>query len=1462
MQKKLNLLRYFALWKETVLEPSQPVHSLENAFNSADVGLTIVGIGASAGGLEACKKLLAGLSAGHDMAFILILHLDPAHKSMMPDLLTGCTKMTVLQATDGMRIEADHLYIIPPGYYLSVSQGALRLSLPKTRREARLPFDFLLDALAREYGARAIGVVLSGMGGDGSLGLKALKEKGGLIIAQTPEEAGYKDMPKNAIATGCVDLILPVDQIPKAIENRNPKAINECKIATLTKIVDLLYAKTPYDFAHYKPGTLQRRTERRMGMLSIGQDNMDQYLALLQDDENELGLLSKDLFINVTSFFRDPETFDFLAKKTIPDLIANHVSERPLRVWCVGCSTGEEAYSLAILFFEAFLTTRRSIRLQIFASDIDQDAVSIAREGYYPDSIEADLSPTRLARFFSKEERGYRISPELRAVIVFAVHNVLADPPFSRLDLISCRNLLIYLRSDAQAKVASHFHFALREGGFLLFGSAEAIDGADKRFTLVSRSQRLYQRTGLNQREKQGSSRDITADAKNRKFFASAQAPPRQTVLAELCRRLVLETYAPAAALIDRDYKCLYYLGPIDAYLKLSSGHPFHDLLAMVSAGLRIRLKAAILQARQENARIVTKGGCIIRDGESLEFNIEVRPAPGEDEELLLVCFVDAPASSDKSTGPSFVLNDLPHMAELEKELEDTRIELQNVIHNFKISSEEQSAANEEALSANEEFQSTNEELLASKEELQSLNEELTALNNQLQETLEDQRTTFNDLQNVLYSTDVATIFLDTDLKIRFFTPATRQLFNVIPGDIGRPLSDLSLLAIDKNLMQEAKTVLQNFVPCEQEVKAQSGAWYTRRILPYRIQNNGVEGVVITFVDITDRKRIADALETARREAELANVAKSRFLAAASHDLRQPLQSLLLFQGALADLVKSDSKAETLVKRLNETVGVMSDMLDALLDINRIETGMIAPHVSSFPVNDLLKRLKKELICHAHAKNISLRFVPCGLFVESDSHLLEQMIRNLISNALKYTQHGRVLVGCRRRGEMLRIEVWDTGIGIPATELHTIFEEYHQLANSARERNLGLGLGLSIVRRLGLLLKHPVHVQSRPGKGSVFSIEVKLTPEQKTLQIEKRRHDVDIQANEENVQAAMILVIEDDPEIRLSLKSLLAAEGYSVAAEADGVGALELIRQKTIRPDLILSDYNLPNGKNGLEIAMQFRVELCKPVPVVVLTGDISTRTLKDIAAHDCLLLSKPVKPAELLNAIRRLLSPALLKNAAIAHETGRTDNARLVFVVDDDDHIRKEIRRVLENDGIDVEDYSSCEDFIDAYRSGREACLLIDAFLPGMNGFELMQWLRDANDRLPAIMITGASDVSMAVRAMKGGAIDFLEKPVSRVGLLASIGQALELARDEGKSSDQRADAARRLASLTPRQRQIMDLVLAGNPSKNIAADVGISQRTVENHRASIMKKTGAKSLPALARMALVATAQIEPDL
>lgn len=1299
----------------------------------------VVGIGASAGGLEACQNLFDAIPAKTGMAFILVQHLDPGHVSMMAELLAGHTGMAVSQAVEGVRVEPDHLYLIPPGMLMSLAGGMLHLAPAQAGQALRLPFDHLLRSMAADLGPRAIAVVLTGTGADGSASLAAIRATGGTVLVQDPAEAAFDGMPRSALATGQVVKVAPLAGLATALVALAKAApttqITKEAPTALADIIALLRASTRHDFSLYKTGTLQRRIEQRIGLLPMARGDLGAYLARLKTDRAELERLSQDLLINVTAFFRDAEVFALLASDIIPAMIQNHVGPQPVRVWVAGCSSGQEAYSFAMLFHEAVEAAKAHCEVQIFASDVDAGALAEAREGVYLDTT--GVSKARLARYFTPEKAAFKVSSRLRESITFALHDVLADPPFARLDLLSCRNLMIYLAPAAQDRLLEHFHFALAPGGFLLLGKAETAGSTDAQFQTVSDSARLY--------------RNQPRRGKGAVHMPTSQEP------------------APTANPDARAKEAPAFVPPATAA-------PGPVSLTADAKALRAELAAALQE-----------------------------------------------------------------------------LETVHATHR---------ALREDALSVSEEYQAANEELLASKEELQSLNEELTALNAQLQETLEKQRTTADDLQNVLFSTNVATLFLDSSLHIRFFTPATRALFSLRPGDIGRPLADLAPLSSDRDLLDDARLILSGTPLLEREIEAREGTWFTRRVLPYKTSDDRVAGVVITFSEITERHKSHEALANAERIAQHANDAKTRFLAVASHDLRQPLQTLVILQGLLVNAV-TGTHASSLVGRLGETLGAMARMLDVLLDINQIEAGAIRPEKTPFRINDIFERLVAEFAYTARAKGLKLRMVPCSLMVNSDPVLLEQMLRNLVSNALKYTPSGRVLIGCRRRGKGLVIEVWDTGIGIAESEIMAVFEEYHQVNNPARERSMGLGLGLSIVQRLGALLGHRIGAVSKPGRGSVFSIEIEDVAQKQALPAEKPR-GAELKRAPAATDKARILIVEDDPEVLDLLDMMLRDRGHETLLAPDGPTALALVAEGAAPPDLVLTDYNLPGGLNGLALAEELRRAVDRDVPAIVLTGDISTLAMRRISQQDVLHLAKPVTVDRLARAVSDLLGPVagdstLSAPLAATAQPGATEQLATttapVFLVDDDDALRSALCEVLREADHVVHDYPTAEAFLAGYVPGTRGCLLIDAYLPGIGGIDLLEQLKSRAEPLVSIMITGHSDVAIAVAAMRAGAVDFVEKPVSGNDLLARIDAALEGAKDSGGISDQRQARSAALATLTPRQHEVLNSVLAGKASKIIAFELGISQRTIESHRAAIMDKLGARSVPELVRLALGAS-------
>ncbi|MGO4910154.1 CheR family methyltransferase, partial [Pseudorhodobacter sp. W20_MBD10_FR17] len=681
-------------------------------------------------------------------------------------------------------------------------------------------------------------------------------------------------MPRSAIGTGSVDHILRVAKMPSVItqytahpylaQTSPMKVLGENARGALAEIIAVLKAHTPINFELYKEGTLLRRIERRMALRHM--QNSTDYLALLKDSPEEAEKLYADLLICVTSFFRDPEAFEHLAKNVIHDLVANCKPGKPIRIWVPACATGEEAYSLAMLAIEKIWAVRKDVKLQVFASDVDEHALAIARSGVYPDAIAEDVSPERLAQFFDKEDHSYRVKPELRDAVVFAHQNILADAPFSKLDLISCRNLLIYLNADAQERVIQMFHFALNDGGFLFLGSSETANSHETLFQPESKKFRLYKRVGVARQRQFG-----LHIGKSPLFGLST--PALRTAgagqglrLAELSQKLLVDRYAPAAVLVNARMDVLFVQGPADQYLKVPTGEASHDLLAMARDGLRAKLGSAIRTAFQTQED-VTVSATVTRRGQSVPVTLGAHPMTVDEANLVLITFVDQPVKKALAPIDDSHVENLLH-THLDQELEATRLELQNTIREYERSTEELKASNEEAMSMNEEFQSTNEELETSKEELQSLNEELTTLNSQLQQKVEDERHLTDDLNNLLASSGIATLFLNRDLKIMRFTPTVRSLFNVISNDVGRPFSDITGKVKDPALLADAVKVLEALVPIEAEVQADDGQWFIRRVLPYKTQDSKIDGVVVTFSDVTDLKTLQKSKNSALQFAE------------------------------------------------------------------------------------------------------------------------------------------------------------------------------------------------------------------------------------------------------------------------------------------------------------------------------------------------------------------------------------------------------------------------------------------------------------------------------------------------------------------------------------------------------------------------------------------------------------------
>jgi two-component system CheB/CheR fusion protein len=834
----------------------------------------VVGIGASAGGLAAFEAFFSAMPPDEPsgMAFVLIQHLSPDHASVLVDIVRRYTKMRVEEAAHGMRLEPNCTYVIPPGHDLEIEDNQFQLTRHTVDRKPRLTVDRFFESLARTQRERAIGIVMSGAGSDGTLGLRAVKDGGGLAIAQTPDTTDHDSMPRSAIATGLVDFVLaPADMPAKlvsyvhhAFDRQREKAAGKLGDGLLHRLCEQLRAQTGHDFSQYKETTLVRRVERRMALHQVA--HADEYLRYARENPPEVEALFRDLLIGVTNFFRDPPAFATLEETVLPRLLEKKTNHDPVRVWVCGCSTGEEAYSIAILLYEQAIRLRKPLKIQVFATDIDRVAIEQARSGIYPASIAADLSEERLARFFAPDARRgtYRIQKHIRDLLVFSEQDVIKDPPFSKLDLISCRNLLIYFNSDLQRKLIPLFHYALVPGGALFLGTSETVGEHARLFHVVDRKWKLYTRaTAGGPRPELPSFVPSPAhrgpgDAAEPSFAV----PEDPGTLRQITERALLAHYAQAGVLINGRGQILHIVGRTGKFLEPADGDAELNVLHMAREGLRRDLTVALHKAVSHREVAWYPGIRIKANGAWIRANLAVRPVEaGGSTDLYLVVLEELPVWSDLAEVPDVPDEASSRVSELERELRAQDEYLQTTLEEMETTTEELKSTNEEMQSVNEELQSTNEELETSKEELQSLNEELSTVNAELQDKILDLSQANNDMNNLLAGTGVGTLFVDQRLRIARFTPAATQVINLIASDVGRPLEHVAhnLVGYDR-MADDIREVLETLAPKETEVQAKGGAWYLMLIRPYRTMDDRIEGAVITLIDITGRKRTEESL--------------------------------------------------------------------------------------------------------------------------------------------------------------------------------------------------------------------------------------------------------------------------------------------------------------------------------------------------------------------------------------------------------------------------------------------------------------------------------------------------------------------------------------------------------------------------------------------------------------------------
>ncbi len=1100
-------------------------------MNSLD--FPIIGIGASAGGIDAFHAFFTHMPPDTGMAFVVILHLPPDRKSMLTEILSRWTSIPVTQAYDGAAIEPNHVYVSPPQAVVTLRDGCLGVQVPREGSERTFrPIDGFFDSLGTAMGERSVGIVLSGTGSDGALGLKAIKERGGLTVAQGSNGTApqYGEMPAGAIATGVVDLVSPVEEIPghllrlknshiEVADTGDPQSATE---AARLAICALLRKHLGHDFSGYRSQTFLRRVERRMAVVNA--TTLEEYVEKLKTDPSEIPLLFRDLLIRVTSFFRDPEAFESVGSKAIPQLFEHKMADDIVRVWVPGCATGEEAYSLAILLREHMDSMPVVPKVQIFATDIDDSAIATARLGRYPKTLLDGLSKERLKRFFSLSQGSYCVTKEIRDLCTFSVHNLVRDPPFSVMGLVSCRNLLIYMNPELQARIIPMFHYALMPRGILILGGSESVAQFANLFETVDKNARIFQR-------REGRTPELKLRWRNPHLFAHE--------------------------------------------MQWDGHRAPHDLAA-----------------RPENYDpMIPRNPASTAKREISNFEHLLEPAEPTAE----------------------------FVSQLQTALGGVSEHLQSLAEEHQTALEELRSANEELHSVNEEMQSSNEELETSKEELQSLNEELHTVNLRLTEKIDELDHANSDLRNLFDSTEIATIFLDRHLLIRSFTKAIATIFNLIPSDCGRPLTDIVSRLQYRGLREDVQFVLSTLQPFEARVEREDhSAHYIMRILPYRDPDGAVTGVLVTFVDISSIVRA----ETALLEAD---TRKDVFLATLSHELRNPLAPIRM----AAQILQSPNLA---AHQFNEArmiiarqVTHMSSLLDDLLDVARITRGSFLLKKAYVEIKELMEDAVVATQAVVTAKHHTLRveYPPTPIRVEVDPVRITQVITNLLTNAAKYTPDGGLIyLGARLEQNFLSIYVRDNGVGLSSEALCTVFDMFSRVQSELGRAEGGLGIGLALVK--GLIELHGGRVEARsagPNQGSEFTV---CLP--RSLIVEESDSDspTDGQADQ-STAPRRIMIADDNRDAAEAMKMLLLLSGHDVHLAHSGAEALEVAN--LVRPEIGILDIGMPD-MDGYDVAERIRHEAWgKDLKLIAVTGwgqDADKR--RALAAGFDYHLTKPIE--------------------------------------------------------------------------------------------------------------------------------------------------------------------------------------------------------------------------------------------
>ncbi len=1353
-------------------------------LSASHLDFPVVGIGASAGGLDALSTFFKHMADDTGMAFVVVLHLSPDHQSQADHIIQRCTTMPVRQVTEAVPIEANHVYVISPANRLSTNDGYLRVRPADRRSGAHSAIDLFFRDLADVHQEHAFCVVLSGTGSDGAAGLSRIKEQGGVSLVQSPDDAEFDGMPRAALETGLVDVVLPVAQIPQKLmelwrtarqvnlpridDDQRPPALGteqadpERADPLLDEILSQLHSSTGHDFHHYKRATVLRRLERRLHL--TGQTDLRGYLAYLEAHSEESQALLADMLIGVTNFFRDREAFKALERHVLPALVSDRddaLEHREMRIWSAGCSSGEEAYSVAMMMIEQLAVEQRTAKVQVFATDLDERAIAQGRAGLYSESIATDVSTARIRQFFVKEDQHLRVRKEVREKVLFARHNLLSDPPFSQLDLVVCRNLLIYLDRDVQRDILRMFHYALRPGGYLFLGSSESADVAAELFTPIDKRNRIFRARKVSNGGRRASQLQAPSDSVGSAEPTKVKTPAgRKLSYAEIHHR-ALARRTPPSLIVDVDGNILHMSDGVGRFLRHMGGELSRNLLNLVLAPLRPTLRSTLLHAQHTGQAVTSRS--VTLDSSQVDILVQPHADDPSGSECLLIVFEEREPDRPVPVATGIQQTDDMILANLEGELQRTRLQLQETIEQSEISSEELTNSNQEMQAINEELRSASEELETSKEELQSINEELLTVNYELKTKVEETDKVNDYLSNLIASTDIATVFVDHNLHIRWFTPRATDIFSMLPVDTGRSLLDITHRLDYPELAEDARAVAERETTIEREVVGRNQRWYLARLLPYRSSEQHIDGTVLTFIDIsqsraaeeslrlgeermrlvaesthefaiilldedglitdwntgaalifgyarndvigshydliftqddrrsgvpgrdlrdarrdgrcqderwhvrkdgsrfycsgevtqlagnplgyvkiardlTGHKRLHDEQTKRLAESQSSSHLKDEFFAVMSHELKHPLNLIQLNAEILRrqPALLSSGTASKAVGVICEAVTSQARIIDDLLDVARIRTGKLKLKTQPVDLCATLRGIHSVVLSEHYPYTVSLELPAqdTAVYIDGDNTRLEQIIWNLLNNAMKFSPaHGEIRIVLSRDDDWAQLQVVDQGIGLDEASLENIFELFSQAEpHNAQPGREGLGIGLSLVRQL--VEAHGGSVlASSPGlgQGSTFTVRLQCC--------DSRSQPASALAEEQQdgrLSGLHVLLVDDSVDVLDVMQQLLEMENAEVTAFSDPRQALAAAG--TGRYDIILSDIGMP-GMDGHALIKALRnLAHLRHTPAIALTGyGASADQHKSRQSGFDRHLNKPVGYDELIATIEAL---------------------------------------------------------------------------------------------------------------------------------------------------------------------------------------------------------------------------------